>query len=271
MSRRTRRIVVLAFVVVGTGLGVAAAFSDGVWQDLWLNLVAEAAGAAFIVLFIDRLLERSKQKEQDENRRAAIQDLRLVLRELQEWLVRLFLQSETAAARDQKGDDPDRVPVEAFLDGLPRYLGTIDFAAAGPYKRDRYVIEWARRSFNQTALELARWEQNFAGSAGLFDQDFRRGAEGLQSFIRTTSSFLEGMERYITRENVSSPVLAYQGITELTETNTSQLVSQLREFLQFYREQCQRYTGVAPELDLTSKTTAPHVQQASTAPEPPSE
>jgi hypothetical protein len=251
----TRRIVVLAFVVVGTGLGLGAVFADGVWRELWLNLLAEAAGAAFIVLFVDRLFERSRRKEGDERRRAAIENLRLVLRELQAWLVRLFLQSEWAVAYAKEADDPDRVPVEAFLDGLPRYLGTIDFAASGPFRQDRYFIEWARRSFDRTAFELARREQNFAGSAGIFDDAFREGAEGLADFVRAIGSVLEGMERYILREQPSSPVFAYDGVTELTEDRAGRLESELRDFLEFYRGQCERYDATIP--DSIFKTAAP--------------
>ena len=44
-------------------------------------------------------------------------------------------------------------------------LGTIDFAAPGVLKRDRYFVEWARRSFDQTTIELGRWEFSFVGSA----------------------------------------------------------------------------------------------------------
>jgi hypothetical protein len=241
MSRRTRWIVLLVFVVVGVGLGLGAALADGDWQDLWLNLLAEAAGAAFIVLFVDRLLERSKEKEREERRRAAIEDLGYVLRELRLWLVRLHQESQPAVPRD-----PERVPVETLVDGLPAYLGRIDFAAPGPYKRDRYFIEWARRSFDRTVVELARWEQNFAGAGGIFNDDFRHGAERLHDFIRATGSFLEGMERYILRESPSSPAFAYDGVTELTEAGAGRLVAQLRDFLEFYRHECERHGATLP-------------------------
>jgi hypothetical protein len=238
------------FVTVTAGLTVGVVVAEGIWQDIWLSLLAEAAGAAFIVLFVDQLIERSKERDRDERRRAAVEDLRFVLRDLQKWLVGLFLRSDSAITHHEDAHDADRVPVEALVTGLPRHLGTIDFAAAGPYKRDRYFVEWARRSFDQTALELARWERNFAGSGGIFGDDFRSGAERLHSFIRATGSFLEGMERYIVRENPSSPVFAYQGITELTEEDAGRLESQLRDFLDFDRGQCKKYNATAPEFDV---------------------
>jgi hypothetical protein len=151
----------LAFAAAGIGFGLGAAFADGDWQDWWLNLLAETIGAAFIVLFVDRLLERSKEKEREQRRRAAIKDLGYVLEELELWLVRLLQESELGLVRD-----PEQVPVATLVDGLPAYLGRIDFAAPGPYKRDRYFVAWARRSFDRTVIELARWEQNFAGAAG---------------------------------------------------------------------------------------------------------
>jgi hypothetical protein len=240
-------VVLLVLLVAATGLTVGVVFADGVWESLWLNLLTEAAGAAFIVLFVDQLFERSRRHDQDQRRRAAIEDLQFVLLELRSWLVRLFLESESGRAYSKGIHDPDRVPVEAFLDGLPRYLSTIDFAAPGPYKRDRYFVEWARRSFDGTVLELARWEQNFAGSAGLFDEDFREGAERIRSFVRAVRSFLEGMERYVVRERPASPVFAYDGVTELTEETAGRLVSQLRDFLDFYRDQCERYGAAVPD------------------------
>jgi hypothetical protein len=39
-------------------------------------------------------------------------------------------------------------------------------------------------------------------------------------------------------------VYAYEGITKLTPENAGRLVSELQEFVGFYREQCERY-GVA--------------------------
>jgi hypothetical protein len=262
MSTRTGRLVLLVFLVVGTGFALGALFADGLWQDLWLGLFAETVGAAFIVLFVDRLLERGKQRERDERRRAALQNLRFVLSELQRWLGRLFLQSSSAVADYRKTDYPNGVPAEGFLDGFPRYLGTIDFAAAAPHERDRYLVEWARRSFDETALELARWEQNFAGSAGIFDDDFREGAESLRSFVRQTGSFLEGMERYILRESSGTPVFAYEGVTELTEDGAGRLVSQLRRFLEFYRDQCRSYDVAVPEFDEIFDTAAPSAEEA---------
>jgi hypothetical protein len=256
-------VVLLVLLVAATGLAVGVVLADGVWESLWLNLLTEAAGAAFIVLFVDQLFERSRRHDQDQRRRAAIEDLRFVLVELRSWLVRLFLESETGRASYRKDHDPARVPVEAFLDGLPRYLSRIDFAAPGSYKRDRYFVEWARRSFDTTVLELARWEQNFAGSAGLFDQDFRQGAERIHSFVRAFSSFLEGMERYVVRERPASPVLAYDGVTELTEETADRLVSQLRDFLDFYRDQCERYGVAVPDADVISEPATPSADRSS--------
>jgi hypothetical protein len=255
-----RRVVLLVvfvvLLVVATGLALAAVFAGGVWQDLWLNLLAEVAGAALIVFVVDQLFERSKEHQRDERRRAAIEDLSLVLRELQGWLARLFLQSEAGVAHRRETGDADRVPVETLLDGLPRALGTVDFAASGAYPRDRYFIEWARRSFEDTVGELARWEWSFAGSTGLFGDDFRAGAEKLRSFVRATRSFLEGMERYILREEPSVPVFAYEGVTELTEEGAGRLESELRDFLDFYRDQCRRYDTGVPDLAVIFEYTA---------------
>ena len=261
MSTRTGRLVLLVFLVVGTGFALGAVFADGVWQDLWLGLLAETVGAAFIVLFVDRLLERGRQRERDERRRAALQNLRFVLSELQRWLGRLFLQSSSAVADYRKTDDPG-VLATAFLDGFPRYLGTVDFAGAAPHERDRYLVEWARRSFDETTLELARWEQNFASSAGIFDDDFREGAESLRSFVRQTGSFLEGMERYIVRESPTTPVFAYEGVTGLTEDGAGRLISQLRGFLEFYRHQCRSYDVAVPEFDEMFDTVARSAEEA---------
>jgi hypothetical protein len=99
----------------------------------------------------------------------------------------------------------------------------------------------ARHSFDQTTIELGRWEFSFVDSAGLFDDDFRQGAESLRQFVRAMDSFLEGMERYILRNGPTSPVFAYDGITELTTESAGRLVSELQEFLYFYGEQCERY------------------------------
>jgi hypothetical protein len=242
MSRRTRWIVLLVFLALGIGLGVGSVLAEGGWQDLFLNLLAETAGAALIVLFVDRLLERSKQKDREERRRVAIEDLGYVLRELRLWLVRLLQETQPAVSFD-----PDEVPFETLVDDLPEYFGRIDFAGPGLYKRDRYFIEWARRTFDEVAIELARWEQNFAGAAGIFDDDFRRGAERLRSFVRAVGSFLQGTERYILAENPSSPVFAYDDVTELTEDSAGRLVDQLRDFLAFYRDRCEQHGATVPD------------------------
>jgi hypothetical protein len=253
VSTRTRWLVLLAFLVVGIGLTVGAVLADGDWQDLWLNLLAEAAGAAFIVLFVDQLLERSKEKEREQRRRAAIGDLGYVLRELRLWLTRLLQESQPALSHD-----PERVSLETLVDGLPAYLGRIDFAGPGLHKRDRYFVEWARRSFEEVAREIASWEQNFAGAAGIFDDDFRHGAERLRSFVRAAGSFLEGTERYILRERPSSPVSAYEGVTELTEDDAKRLVEQLRDFLAFYRGRCNQHGATVPDFvfDTAPASTA---------------
>jgi hypothetical protein len=254
-------VVFVVLVVATTGLALGAVYAHGVWRDLSLNLLAEAVGAAFIVLFVDQLFERSKQQDRDGRRRAAIEDLRLVLGELHTWLGRLFARSEPAVTHYQTADDPDRVSLEALLQSLPRALGTIDFAASGPYKRDRYLIEWARRSFDETALELARWERNFAGSAELFDEHFRDRAELLRSFVRATGSFLEGMELYILRETPRAPVLAYEGITELTEENARRLAAELRSFLDFYRDECERYDATIPDFGMIFESAVPRTDE----------
>jgi hypothetical protein len=229
----TRRVVLVTLLVAGAGLGLAAVYANGSWRDLWLNLLAEAVGAAFIVLFVDVLFERSEARERDGRRRAALHELGLTLRQLQAWLVAMFM---TPGTSTDGADD-----LSANLNGLVDRLGAIDFAAAGVLKRDRYFVEWARRSFDQTTVELRRWEFNFVDSAGLFDEDFRQGAESLRQFVLTVSSFLEGMERYILRDAPTSPVFAYEGITELTAGSAGQLVSELQDFLRFYGEQCERY------------------------------
>jgi hypothetical protein len=244
----TLRILLVVFVAAGAGFGLGAVFADGAWQDLWLNLFAESFGAAIIVFFVDRLLERSRARDREARRRAALRDLGYVLEELRLWLVRLLQGSESGVAWD-----PDEVPVETLVSDLPEYLGRIDFAAAGPYKRDRYFAEWARRSFEREVLELARWEQNFAGAAGIFDDDFRQSAERLHSFVRAMGSFLEGMERYVLREQPPAPVRAYDGVTELTDANAQRLVGQLRDFLGFYHDQCEKHGLALPEHDRSSR------------------
>jgi hypothetical protein len=47
----TRRVVLVSLVVASACLGLAAAYADGSWRVLWLNLLAEAVGVAFIVPF----------------------------------------------------------------------------------------------------------------------------------------------------------------------------------------------------------------------------
>ena len=234
----TRRIVLVSLLVASACLALAAAYADGSWRDLWLNLLAEAAGVAVIVLVVDVLFERSEARERDGRRRAALHELGSTLRQLQAWLVAMFMAPGTTSGT-QDSDD-----LSAGLNGLADKLGTIDFAAPGVLKRDRYFVEWARRSFDQTTIELGRWELNFVDSARLFDDDFRQGAESLRQFVRAMGAFLQGMEHYVVREKPTSPVYAYEGITELTPENAGRLVSELQEFLGFYREQCERY-GVA--------------------------
>jgi hypothetical protein len=231
----TRRVVLVALLVAGAGLGLAAAYANGSWRDLWLNLLAEAVGAAFIVLFVDVLFERSEARERDGRRRAALHELGSILRELQAWLVGMSMASGSTSGTQDAGD------LSAGLNGLIDKLGTIDFAAPGVLKRDRYFVEWARRSFDETTIGLGRWEFSFVDSAGLFDDDFRQGAESLRQFVRAMGSFLEGMERYILRKRPTSPVFAYEGITELTTESAGPLVSELQDFLYFYGEQCERY------------------------------
>jgi hypothetical protein len=239
----TRRIVSGALVIAGACLGLAAAYADGPWQDLWLNLLAEAVGAAFIVLFVDVLFERSKAREHDARRRTALHELGSILRELQAWLAG-FIASDPAVGRRKHAGGTD--VLAGNLDGLVASLGTIDFAAPGALKRDRYFVEWGRRTFDQTTIELGRWEFNFVDSAGLFGDDFREGAESLRTFVRAMAAFLEGMERYVTRESPTSPVRAYEGVTELTAETAARLVSDLQEFLRFYHELCDRYGVVSP-------------------------
>lgn len=245
----TRRIVLGALAVAGACLGLAAAYAGGSWQDLWLNLVAEAIGVAFIVLFVDVLFERSKAREDDARRRTALHELGSILRELHAWLARFTASGPAAGERKPLGGTD---ALAGSLDGLAARLGTIDFAAPGDFKRDRYFVEWARRTFDQTTIELARWESNFVDSAGLFGDDFREGAESLRTFVRAMDAFLEGMERYVIRESPTSPVHAYEGITELTAESAARLVSDLQDFLRFYRKLCDRY-GVVSSGFATSQ------------------
>jgi hypothetical protein len=147
----------------------------------------------------------------------------VILRDLHEWLSSL------------SGAAPD--PLVA----LPETLTTIDFAAPGAPKRDRYVIEGARRTFERTTMDIARWEWNFVDTAGLFGDEFRRRAEDLRTFVSEIGSFLEGMERYILREQPTSPARAFDGITELTEERALYLAGELQDFLRFYRELCESY------------------------------
>jgi hypothetical protein len=241
----TRRVVLVVLLVAGAVLGVAAGLADGSWRDLWLNLFAEAIGAAFIVLFVDVLFERSEARERDGRRRAALHELGSTLRQLQAWLVGMLMPPGATSGTSDADD------LSASLNSIVKKLGRTDFAAPGILKRDRYLVEWARRSFDQTTIELGRWELSFVDSAGLFDDDFRRGAESLRQFVRAMGSFLEGMEHYVMRERPTSPVYAYDGITELTAETAGRLVSELQEFLRFYREQCLRYDVTMPADPLS--------------------
>ena len=53
----------------------------------------------------------------------------------------------------------------------------------------------------------------FVDSARLFVPP---GAESLRQFVRAMGAFLQGMEHYVVREKPTSPVYAYEDITELT-------------------------------------------------------
>jgi len=170
----TRRVVLVSLLVAGAGLGLAAAYATGSWRDLWLGLLAEAVGAAFIVLFVDVLFERSEARERDGRRRAALHELGSTLRQLQAWLVGMFMAPGTTSGT-QEADD-----LSASLNGLVDKLATM-------------------------------------------------------------GSFLEGMERYILRDGPTSPVFAYEGITEVTAESAGWLVSELQDFLYLYGEQCERY------------------------------
>jgi hypothetical protein len=194
-------------------------------------LLAEAVGVAFIVPFVDVLFERIEARERDGRRRAALHELGSTLRQLQAWLVAMFM-APGATSGTEDGDD-----LSAGLNGLADKLGTIDFAAPGVLKRDRYFVEWARRTFDQTTIELGRWELNFIDSARLFDDDFRQGAESLRQFVRAMGAFLQGMEHYVAGEADVTGV-------RIRGHHPGRLVSELQEFVGFYREQCERY-GVA--------------------------
>jgi len=235
----TRRVVIVVFVAVGICLVLAAGVSGGSWRDLWLNLLAETVGAAFIVLVVDVLFERSRARDREAKRRVAIVELGSIFRELQTWRVRMLAASGSATEPHEHADDLDALAANLHM--FVEALGAIDFAAPGALGRDRYFVEWARRSFDATTDELAHWELHFVDSGGLFDDEFRRGAESLRRFVRTMSSFLEGMELYVLREQPTTPVHAYDGVTELTADRAAVLASELEEFLRFYGAQRERY------------------------------
>jgi hypothetical protein len=73
----------VSLLVASACLGLATAYADGSWRDLWLNLLAEAVGVAFIVLFVDVLFELSEARERDGRRRAALHEFGSTLRQLQ--------------------------------------------------------------------------------------------------------------------------------------------------------------------------------------------
>jgi hypothetical protein len=233
-------------------VGCVLTLTRGTAHDLGLNLLAEALGAGLVLVVVERFVERDKRRETDGRRRAALEDLRFPLTELQSWLTRLFLESGTAIAWFPQNPEAKEtgLPLETLIDHLPRYLGKIDFAGEGPRPQDRYFIEWARRMFETTVDELDRWERNFAGSAGIFDDDFRNGAESLHSFVRAVRLFLRGMEQYILRECPECPVTAYDGVTELDDSNVNRLVTQLHDFLKFYRAQCEQYRAEIPRFEI---------------------
>jgi hypothetical protein len=106
-----------------------------------------------------------------------------------------------------------------------------------------------------------RWERNFAGTAGIFDDDFRTGAEHIHSFFRDVRSFLDGMERYILRASPAGPVHAYEAVTELTEESACRLVAQVHDFFARVRAVRRREPWrdssrfrVGPRLETRSRT-----------------
>jgi hypothetical protein len=166
------------------------------------------------VLF-DVLFERSEARERDGRRRAALTS-GSTLRQLQAWLVAMFM-APGATSGTQDADD-----LSASVNGLADKLGTIDFAAPGVLKRDRYFVERARRSFDQTTIELGRWERNFVDSARLFDGDSARAPRASASSSVRWARSAQAWS-ITSREKPTSPVYAYEGITELTPENAGDL------------------------------------------------
>lgn len=250
---RTPRVLITIALLAFAGAAIAvAAVTSGSAHDVALNLVAEAIGIGVLSYVVDLLISRERKRRLALQQRAAIEDLRFVLIEIQQWLGRLYLESSTPIAWYSADENKDEIPVETLIDYLPSYLGKIDFAGPGSWQRDTFFIEWARRAFEMIVREFERWERNFAGAAGLFDDDFRSGTESLHGFIRAVGSFLEGMERVILREPSPGSVFAYdpdEPITELRdEAATLRLVAQLHAFLGFYRRECERYEADVPNL-----------------------
>ena len=250
--RTTRGVITCTLAAVtGAAIAVAALTTDSI-HDVALNVVAEAFGVGVLSYVVDLLISKDRKRRLALQQRAALEDLRFVLIEIQQWLGRLYLESSSPIAWYSPEENRDEIPVETLIDYLPSYLGKIDFAGPGSSRRDKYFIEWARRGFGMIVDEFERWERNFAGAAGLFDDDFRSGTESLHSFIRAAGSFLEGMERFVLREPPPGPVLAYDAddpITELRdEKMTSRLVDKLHAFLEFYRRECERYEAEVPNL-----------------------
>lgn len=243
------RVLAGGFLLLTIAFLSVAAVLDGAPRDLMLNLGAESFGAGLILFVVEQALESDRRRQRDDERRAALEQLGYPLIELRRWLARLWMESREGLAY-WVGDNRDAVPVEAFIEQLPVYLGTVDFAAPGTHPRDRHFIDWADRSFATVVDEFHRWERTYAGAASLFDVEFRSSAEALHSFIRAMSSFLAGVAAYVHREAPEASVYSYDGVTELEADSAGRLVAPLRAFFNFYREEAARYGANPPSLDL---------------------
>jgi hypothetical protein len=242
----TRRVVLVVLLVAGAVLGVAVGLADGSWRDLWLNLFAEAVGAAFIVLFVDLLFERSEARERDGRRRAALHELGSTLRQLQAWLVGMLM------APGATSGTSDADALSASLNSIVKKLGRTDFGAPGILRRDRYLVEWARRSFDETTIELGRWELSFADSAGL----------SMTTSVKAPGASASSSARWAPSSKAWSSTSCGRGRRHrLTAENAGRLVSELQTTSA--SSMCAHYTGeIADPAVSASRGTALRLPRA---------